>query len=109
VDDTATALLMGRFYENLLGKRDGLNGPMKKAEALAEAKAWLRGLSREEAMQRAAKMSDGVARGRRPKLPPSAVPGAEEGEAKGRAGRAADRPYAHPYYWAAFVLIGDPD
>jgi CHAT domain-containing protein len=20
-----------------------------------------------------------------------------------------DRPYAHPYYWAAFVLIGDPD
>ena len=39
VDDTATALLMNRFYENLLGKREGLKGPMKKAEALAEAKA----------------------------------------------------------------------
>jgi CHAT domain-containing protein len=21
---------------------------------------------------------------------------------------AGERPYAHPYYWAAFVLIGDP-
>ncbi len=103
VDDTATALLMGRFYENLLGKRDGLNGPMPKAEALAEAKAWLRGLSRDEAAQRAAKMSDGVARGKRPKLPPAAVP-----EEKGKAGTEGDRPYAHPYYWAAFVLIGDP-
>jgi CHAT domain-containing protein len=20
-----------------------------------------------------------------------------------------DRPYAHPYYWSAFVLLGDPD
>ena len=20
-----------------------------------------------------------------------------------------ERPYAHPYYWSAFVLIGDPD
>jgi tetratricopeptide (TPR) repeat protein/CHAT domain-containing protein len=107
VDDTATALLMGRFYENLLGKRDGLNGPMKKAEALAEAKAWLRGLSREEAMQRAAKMSDGVARGKRPKLPLATVPEAK-GEEPAKAGGSVDRPYAHPYYWAAFVLIGDP-
>ena len=42
VDDTATALLMGRFYENLLGKREGLTRPMPKGVALAEAKAWLR-------------------------------------------------------------------
>ena len=34
VDDTATALLMVRFYQNLLGKRDGIKNPMAKAEAL---------------------------------------------------------------------------
>ena len=43
VDDDATALLMARFYRNLLGKREGLTAPMPKAEALAEAKQWLRG------------------------------------------------------------------
>jgi tetratricopeptide (TPR) repeat protein len=109
VDDTATALLMGRFYENLLGKREGLKGSMKKADALAEAKAWLRGLSREDAARRAAKMGEGLARGKRPKLPPAAPQEVKEAEAKETAAAAADRPYAHPYYWAAFVLIGDPD
>jgi tetratricopeptide (TPR) repeat protein len=106
VDDTATALLMNRFYENLLGKREGLNGPMGKAEALAEAKVWLRGLGREEAARRAAALGDGVARGKRPKLPPAAVP---EGKPSGAANAGGGRPYAHPYYWAAFILIGDPD
>src|SRR5262249_49969176 len=45
VDDASTALLMQRFYANLLGGRPGLSGPLPKAEALREAKAWLRGLS----------------------------------------------------------------
>src|SRR5262249_26051104 len=48
VDDRATALLMARFYQNLLGKRPGLETPLPKAEALAEAKRWLRGLTAEE-------------------------------------------------------------
>ena len=43
VDDTATALLMQRFYANLLGVRSGLSQPLPKADALAEAKAWLAG------------------------------------------------------------------
>ena len=43
VDDTATSLLMQRFYANLLGRRPGLTAPMPKAEGLHEAKTWLRG------------------------------------------------------------------
>ena len=45
VDDKATSLLMTRFYQNLLGKRRRLSKPMPKAEALHEAKQWLRGLT----------------------------------------------------------------
>jgi tetratricopeptide (TPR) repeat protein len=104
VDDAATALLMQRFYANLLGKREGLTAPFNKAEALREAKEWLRGLSRAEALRMAAEVSQGVERGKgRPRqklLPP--LP-------ETTAAAKDDRPYAHPYYWAAFVLIGDPD
>jgi CHAT domain-containing protein/tetratricopeptide (TPR) repeat protein len=104
VNDTATALLMERFYQNLLGKREGLSKPMGKAAALAEAKAWLRGLSRQEAVKRTARLTDGVARGKgRPVQPLLPLVSANAAGAKD------DRLYAHPYYWAAFVLIGDPD
>lgn len=70
----ATALLMGRFYENLTGAyQDPRAGrvaePLTKAEALREAKHWLRTTTDRE-------------------------------------GR---HPFAHPVYWSAFVLIGDPD
>lgn len=37
VDDTATALLMDRFYANLLGQREGLEKPLSKSAALADA------------------------------------------------------------------------
>ena len=47
VDDEATSLLMGRFYENLMGAYDEDRGggramSLSKAEALREAKRWLR-------------------------------------------------------------------
>ncbi len=46
VDDEATALLMKRFYENLLGqpsgRREGLSPSTSRAQALREAGLWLR-------------------------------------------------------------------
>jgi CHAT domain-containing protein/tetratricopeptide (TPR) repeat protein len=87
-DDQATALLMTRFYENLLGKRAGLGGPMPRAEALREAKAWLRQLTGVEAARLA------QARGEREREPAPST---------------ASAPFAHPYYWAGFVLVGSPD
>jgi tetratricopeptide (TPR) repeat protein len=92
VDDTATALLMTRFYQNLLGQREGLERPLGKAAALAEAKRWLRGLTASEA----GRLKGELEAGRRG--PPEAVSGPV----------AAAHPYEHPTYWAAFILIGDP-
>ncbi len=104
VDDTATALLMQRFYANLLGKRPGLTGPLPKAEALREAKVWLCGLRRAEVLAVTAELSGGVARSK----------GAKAGQPDEFAtavpfGGDNDRPYAPPYFWAAFVLAGDPE
>jgi CHAT domain-containing protein/tetratricopeptide (TPR) repeat protein len=92
VDDRATALLMQHFYQNLLGQRDGLEQPLGKAAALAEAKCWLRRLSSEEVEEA----------GR-------ALPARTRGEVVAATGPVeAARPYAHPSFWAGFILIGDP-
>jgi tetratricopeptide (TPR) repeat protein len=102
VDDTATALLMSRFYQNLLGKRDDLKAPLPKTEALREAKRWLRQLPRAEVEKLAGQLAKGEVRAtEEPKLKGQAAvpPALPRGET----------PFAHPYYWAAFILIGDPD
>src|SRR5262249_20965725 len=62
VDDTATALLMLRFYTNLLGLRPELSGPMPKAEALREAKSWLRWFRRADVMAVTTAPSGGLER-----------------------------------------------
>jgi CHAT domain-containing protein len=79
-------LLMERLYQNLLGSRPGMKGPLAKLHALAEAKQWLRELSRKEALVR---------------LKALEVP-VTEAELGG------EQPFAHPHFWAAFILIGDP-
>jgi CHAT domain-containing protein len=100
VDDNATALFMQRFYQNLLGKREGLQAPLGRAAALREAQQWLRTLLRTEAEKHTAQLTGGEVRGTvsslKPVAPQPVVP-------------TGDRPYAHPYYWSAFMLLGDPD
>jgi CHAT domain-containing protein len=87
VSDEATALLMVRFYQNLLGSRPGL-APLSKVESLREAKDWLRRLTLDEADRELAQL-------RGEDQPPAA------------GGSSLPR-YAHPFYWAGFILIGDP-
>ena len=92
VDDTATALLMKRFYENLLGTRPDQSEPQSKARALQLAKEWLRDLNVDEAKKLVKKL---------PKI----------GRGEPRESTAKFKPvrgFAHPYFWAGFVLIGGP-
>lgn len=107
VDEQATALLMGRLFENLTGHRlerddQGVEAvetgePMDTASALREAQAWLRSASRDEV--RAATRRMGLARSedrtRSPESRSAAAPATSE-----------LRPYADPYFWSGFVLIG---
>ncbi len=65
VSDQATSLLMERFYSSLLSQPHPA-GPVAMAEALRDARAWLRDYQN----------ADGY------------------------------RPYAHPFFWASFVLYG---
>ena len=92
VDDDATALLMARFYRNLLGKREGMKAPMPKAEALAEAKRWLRGAGPAEV---------GAAL--------AALPRGEVVRREAVKAASSAHPYEDPTYWAGFVLVGAPD
>ncbi|MBI4584141.1 MAG: tetratricopeptide repeat protein [Planctomycetes bacterium] len=86
VEDRATAILMERFYENLVVRK------LPKAEALFEAKKWLRGLSRNE-VQEKLKGLDSV-RGK-------PVP-VDRSEAS-----LPEKPFQDPYFWAGFILIGN--
>ena len=101
VDDTATSLLMTRFYENLLGKRAGLDRPLPKGEALREAKQWLRGLSDDQIDTALSALERGKVR------PLVSAPERPQG-LTAPASASAPKRFEHPYYWAAFILVGDP-
>jgi len=91
VSDVSTALLMRRFYANLLAGQT-------KAAALREAKAWLRNLSR----------SDLVKLGQKEAWVGELTRGFGKAERAKKGELADDKPFAHPHYWAPFVLMGDP-
>jgi CHAT domain-containing protein len=95
VEDAATALLMTRFYENLLGTPEGTVKPMPKVQALAEAKRWLRSLGADEVKELT---KDLPRRGTRGRVEPRQGGGKPD----------ALRGYDHPYYWSGFILLGDP-
>jgi CHAT domain-containing protein/tetratricopeptide (TPR) repeat protein len=103
VDDMATALLMQRYYANMLGRRPGLTGSMPKVDALHEAKSWLRELRRAEALGLIAEFSGGAKQSKAVKTRHEAKASAEIPTGGG------DLPYASPLFWGAFVLSGDPD
>ncbi len=102
VDDRATSLLMTRFYQDLLGKRAGLTKPLHKAEALSEAKQWLRSLTVDQINGKLADRERGVVR-------PLAKLNGTNPDLSSSLRSSGSRPYDHPYFWAAFVLVGDPD
>jgi CHAT domain-containing protein len=90
VNDYSTALLMERFYQNLLGQRKDLKAPMGKLAALTEARHYLRGLTREEALARLKAL--GLDTDPRPQGPVTLT------------GR---RPFAQRLLWTAGWLCGD--
>ncbi len=106
VDDLATQVLMERFYENMLGRFDETRSvpgsefapgePLPKAVALREAKVWLRDLTRDDLIDVMAEFPDSGFRGPEPHhdLPDTPL---------------MSRPFQDPHFWAAFILIGDPD
>lgn len=125
VDDTATALLMQRFYENLLGqfKESRMvagqafapDVPMPKATALREAKLWLRGLPPRQAealVRQLLKQNTGQPTGTSDLARADESIIARGGKGDTPVGVSSQRDpfnYSHPYFWAAFILIGDPE
>jgi hypothetical protein len=82
VDDTATALLVGYFYQHYRGS---------PAEALRDCQRWLRDSTNGEKLAAFAEPPADL-------NPPAAGPLREFW--------AAARAYSHPYHWAAFTYVG---
>ncbi|MGE0853099.1 MAG: CHAT domain-containing protein [Hyphomicrobiaceae bacterium] len=107
VDDMATMLLMGKFYHLLLIRPDADAGYLSPAAALRSAQLWLRGLTAQQVIdelgdKRLQDIRVSVAKGRTFASPLGLL-----GYIVGRAIKPDDRPFEHPYYWAAFIVVGD--
>lgn len=96
VDDRATALLMTRFYEEMIDQR------VSPAVALGRAQIWMRDLSEQDASTFLAAYPSLEAVLRR-----QATNGIEKRRGAGGAKlQAQTRPFSHPDFWAAFVAVG---
>lgn len=93
VDDRATALLMTRFYSNWM------IWSLDKNASLREAQEWLRSLTEEQVQAYLQSPSAALNACLTEKTPPQ-IP---------MVGSTKTRPFAHPYYWGAFVIVGDPE
>lgn len=99
VDDLATALLITRFYEQMLN--DPEDDP---AAALWNAQLWLRGL--DEPTEREFVGAHGhLAEHFRRRAQARDLPG-RRGSADDPSDARERRPYAHAEYWAAFITMG---
>jgi CHAT domain-containing protein len=92
VEDTSTARLMGRFYAL---RQDGLS----KAEALRQAQREL--LQGKLKVPQPKKVADNRGKVLRPQT------SADTNEQLPAYVRDPARPYAHPYFWAPFILMGN--
>lgn len=86
VEDTATLLLMQYFYREMLARAKERT-PVDLAQLLHYAQHWLRGLTGEAVQQHLAALP----------LPPAIQ----------QTWLAQAQPFAHPKYWAAFMVVGE--
>lgn len=92
VDDIATAILMDRFYENIIEKCMGYN------IALREAQIYLKGLTKKEIKESILTREDIE----------EIIPEIRAWYEKNLS-RVSDKnkPFIHPYYWGGFICQGD--
>jgi CHAT domain-containing protein len=93
VADASTALLMGEFYR-LLKEEPHLTKP----EALHRAQKWIQTHSRMSGSTPQPITPLQTKRGSEVVLPAGAALGFQVSE---------ETPYAHPYYWAPFIMLGE--
>lgn len=97
VDDTATCLLMIKFYEILLrgNEQDSVAQPLDPVTALQKAKQWLKTSTLRE-----------VSKLLPDQLTPAETKMMSTHREKEQATGEDSHPYSHPVYWASFAVTG---
>ncbi|OQX26029.1 MAG: hypothetical protein BWK80_12505 [Desulfobacteraceae bacterium IS3] len=110
VDDLSTSLLMEKFYDNVLNQKMG------KAKALKHAQQYVRDISNKEVKLLINELTEDIKRQASLQQERSVRESLEERKnrfliEKGKYNSKPDddKPFAHPYYWGAFVCNGKWD